>query len=83
MVSAPLTPVEKYNIPTKAVVADAADPATRDAGVAGILSATDRLDVGVLINNVGASHEMPVAFAETDPAEIDQIIQTVSWSMHP
>lgn len=36
----------------------------------------------MLINNVGASHEMPVAFAETDPAEIDAIVQTnISWTL--
>ncbi len=29
------------------------------------------------VNNVGASHEMPVSFAETDPEEMDTIIQTV------
>jgi short-subunit dehydrogenase len=32
----------------------------------------------IIVNNAGASHEMPVLFAETDPEEIDTIVQTVS-----
>ncbi|KAK0525630.1 hypothetical protein OC834_001901 [Tilletia horrida] len=33
------------------------------------------LTVGVLVNNVGKSHNMPVTFDETDPEEIRQIIE--------
>ena len=31
----------------------------------------------MVVNNVGSSHEMPVAFAETDESEIENILQTV------
>ncbi|KAL1407346.1 hypothetical protein Q8F55_006768 [Vanrija albida] len=73
---------DKYKVPTKTVVADAADAAGLHAGVARIAAAAAGVDLGVLINNVGASHEMPVAFAETDAAEIDAIIQTnISWTL--
>ena len=34
-------------------------------------------DVLIVVNNVGASVEMPVPFAESDPEEIDNILQTV------
>lgn len=68
-------------MPTKTVIADAADVAGRDAAIARVVAATRDIDLGVLINNVGASHEMPVAFADTDPAEIDAIIQTVSGAL--
>lgn len=36
------------------------------------------LDVAILVNNVGASHDMPVSFAETEAEEIENIVQTVS-----
>ncbi|KAM7203454.1 3-ketoacyl-coa reductase [Naviculisporaceae sp. PSN 640] len=32
------------------------------------------LDVGILINNVGQSHDIPTPFLETDPAEIQSIV---------
>lgn len=32
------------------------------------------LDVGILINNVGQSHNIPTPFLETDPAEIQSIV---------
>ena len=32
------------------------------------------LDVAILVNNVGKSHEMPVSFLETDDAEMEDII---------
>lgn len=41
---------------------------------------TRKLDLAILVNNVGASHDMPVSFAETDAAEIENIVQTVSAS---
>lgn len=34
----------------------------------------ERLDVAILVNNVGKSHEMPVSFLETDDAEMEDII---------
>ncbi len=35
----------------------------------------DQLDIGILINNVGQSHSIPVPFAITDQKEIDAIVQ--------
>ncbi|TXT13106.1 hypothetical protein VHUM_01507 [Vanrija humicola] len=73
---------DKYNVPTKTVVADAADAAGLHSSVERIAAVAGSVDLGVLINNVGASHEMPVAFAETDAAEIDAIVQTnISWTL--
>lgn len=72
----------KYKVPSKTVIADAADAAGLHAAVARVAAVASEVDLGVLVNNVGASHEMPVQFAETAPSEIDQIIQTnVSWTL--
>lgn len=72
----------KYKVPTKTVIADAADVVGRDAAIARVVVATQDVDFGVLINNVGMSHDMPVAFADTDAAEIDAIVATnISWTL--
>lgn len=72
----------KYKAPSKTVIADAADAAGLHAAVKRVADVASEVDLGILVNNVGASHEMPVAFAETSPSEIDQIIQTnVSWTL--
>lgn len=34
--------------------------------------------VGILVNNAGVSHNMPVPFAETDIEEMENILQVVS-----
>jgi NAD(P)-dependent dehydrogenase (short-subunit alcohol dehydrogenase family) len=73
-----LTEESKYGVKTKTVSVDMASPSARAMAFAEVEKMSKDLDLGVLINNVGASHEMPVAFAETDPAEMEAIIQTVS-----
>lgn len=71
-----------HKIRTLSVVADAADPADLHAAVQRVAAVARTVDTGILINNVGASHDMPVAFHETDPAEIDAIVQTnISWTL--
>ncbi|KAE8222583.1 hypothetical protein CF319_g4246 [Tilletia indica] len=40
-----------------------------------LLSGLSGLTIGVLVNNVGKSHQLPVTFNETDPEEIRQIIE--------
>jgi 17beta-estradiol 17-dehydrogenase / very-long-chain 3-oxoacyl-CoA reductase len=71
-----------HKIRALSVVADAADPKDLHAAVERIAAVARTVDTGILINNVGASHEMPVAFHETDPAEIDNIVQTnISWTL--
>ncbi|BEI79908.1 hypothetical protein CcaverHIS002_0104370 [Cutaneotrichosporon cavernicola] len=71
-----------HKIRALSVVADAADPADLHAAVKRIADIARTVDTGILINNVGASHEMPVAFHETDPTEIDNIVQTnISWTL--
>lgn len=73
----------KYKAPSKTVIADAADAVGLPAAIARVAATAADVDLGVLVNNVGASHEMPVSFAETDPREIDQIVQTnISWTLH-
>jgi 17beta-estradiol 17-dehydrogenase / very-long-chain 3-oxoacyl-CoA reductase len=69
----------KYGVDTKIVTVDVSKPTEQRASVfMEIEKMVQGLDLGVLVNNVGASHEMPVDFAETDPEEMDTIIQTVS-----
>ena len=34
----------------------------------------DSLDIAILINNVGASHFIPVSFTQTEPSEVNSII---------
>ncbi|WVQ77875.1 long-chain 3-oxoacyl-CoA reductase [Cryptococcus sp. DSM 104548] len=72
----------KYGVLTKSVVVDVATPgAARDGALNQLELLAKSLDIGVLINNVGASHTMPVSFAETERAEIDRIIETnVTWT---
>lgn len=57
---------------------DFASPSSRDEKFSELGEMIKPLDVAILVNNVGASHEMPVAFAETEEAEIENIVQTVS-----
>jgi 17beta-estradiol 17-dehydrogenase / very-long-chain 3-oxoacyl-CoA reductase len=40
--------------------------------------AQPEVQVGVLVNNAGVSHSMPVSFAETTLEEMDNILQVVS-----
>lgn len=63
---------QKYNTPTKTLAIDFA--ANSDDEYAGLSALVDGLDVAILINNVGASHSIPVPFTETTPAEVKNII---------
>lgn len=61
---------------------DFASPESRAEKLAEVKETISSIDIGVLINNVGASHEMPVAFQDTTVEEMESIIQTVcpiSW----
>lgn len=48
--------------------------ANSDADYSKLKSAVDSLDISILINNVGLSHNIPVPFAETDEKEMRDII---------
>ena len=48
--------------------------ANNDEDYAKLKALVDGLDVGILINNVGASHSIPVPFTQTSPKEMENII---------
>ncbi|KAJ9101778.1 hypothetical protein QFC21_003117 [Naganishia friedmannii] len=62
----------KYNVQTKVV---AIDLAAKDVSFEEIESAIQLIQVGVLVNNAGVSHHMPVPFALTSDKEAANIIQ--------
>ena len=62
----------KYNTPTKTLAMDFA--ANNDDDYAKLKALVDSLDVAILINNVGASHSIPVPFTQTDQSEVNSII---------
>ncbi|CEH11754.1 3-ketoacyl-reductase [Ceraceosorus bombacis] len=63
------------SVETKVVAIDFATAGPKaEKGWADLKSAVEGLDVGVLVNNVGVSHSMPVPFAETSDGEIDSIV---------
>lgn len=62
---------------TRFVTVDFASPSSRAEKLAELEQTIAALDIGVLINNVGASHEMPVSFEDTSVEEMENIIQTV------
>lgn len=57
---------------TKTLAIDFSTVATDD--YTALSSLTADLDVGILINNVGKSHDIPVPFAQTQQAEMDDIV---------
>ena len=61
-----------YNVKIKSLAIDFAD--NHDPDYAELKSLVSDLDVAVLINNVGKSHDIPVTFAETSPEEMRDII---------
>ena len=61
-----------YNVKTKILAMDFAD--NHDPDYARLDSLVSELDVAVLINNVGKSHDIPVTFAETSREEMRDII---------
>jgi 17beta-estradiol 17-dehydrogenase / very-long-chain 3-oxoacyl-CoA reductase len=80
----------KYNVKTRTVVVDLSSPSSRGPAFAQLESLSKELDIAVLgelpllsrsltlVNNAGSSHEMPVAFADTTPEELETIVQVVS-----
>jgi 17beta-estradiol 17-dehydrogenase / very-long-chain 3-oxoacyl-CoA reductase len=64
-------------VQTRFVTVDFASPSSRAEKLAELEQTIAALDIGVLINNVGASHEMPVSFEDTSVEEMENIIQTV------
>ena len=48
--------------------------ANNDDDYAKLKALVDSLDVAILINNVGASHSIPVPFTQTDRSEVKSII---------
>lgn len=54
---------------------DFAARADNDADYARLQALVDGLDVAILINNVGLSHNIPVPFMQTPSEEIDDIIE--------
>ncbi|KAJ9122805.1 hypothetical protein QFC24_004236 [Naganishia onofrii] len=62
----------KYNVQTKVI---AIDLAAKDVSFEELESAVKLIQVGVLVNNAGVSHHMPVPFALTSDKEAANIIQ--------
>ena len=62
----------KYNTSTKVLAMDFG--ANRDDDYAKLKAMVDSLDVAILINNVGASHSIPVPFIQTEQSEVHSII---------
>lgn len=63
---------EKYKVQTKTLAMDFA--ANKDSDFASLKKTATDLDISILINNVGLSHNMPVPFAETPEQEMRDII---------
>ncbi|WWC88981.1 uncharacterized protein L201_003896 [Kwoniella dendrophila CBS 6074] len=74
----------KYGVKTKSFVVDVAQPGSaRDETLSQIELFAKSNDLGVLINNVGASHVMPIPFAETERSEMNQIVETnINWTLY-
>ncbi|RPA83663.1 NAD(P)-binding protein [Ascobolus immersus RN42] len=63
---------EKYKVETRTVAMDFAK--NDDSDYARLAQEVNNLDVSILVNNVGKSHDIPVPFAETDLNEMKDII---------
>ena len=63
---------QKFNTPTKTLAMDFG--ANNNADYDKLKALTADMDVGILINNVGMSHNIPVPFTETPVHELDQIV---------
>ncbi|ORX35602.1 putative ketoreductase [Kockovaella imperatae] len=66
----------KYKVDCKTVMVDLGDASSRAKGFAQVEKLAQELDVAVLVNNAGVSHEVCVIFNETPHEEIDAIVQT-------
>eukprot|EP00892_Ulva_mutabilis_P001653 jgi/Ulvmu1/11489/UM077_0038.1 len=68
---------QKYGVETKYYAADLADAGKESIDQScwyGLKSNINGMDIGVLINNAGMSHDHPQFFSELDPAEVDNMI---------
>jgi 17beta-estradiol 17-dehydrogenase / very-long-chain 3-oxoacyl-CoA reductase len=63
---------QKYNVQTKLYAMDFA--ANQDSDFVNLQTLVSELDVSILINNVGQSHNIPVPFADTPEQEMKDII---------
>jgi 17beta-estradiol 17-dehydrogenase / very-long-chain 3-oxoacyl-CoA reductase len=63
---------EKYKVATKTLSMDASK--AEDADYENFANLIKDIDVGVLVNNVGQSHEIPVPFHATEVSELQAII---------
>lgn len=64
---------QKYNVETRTFAMDYAQ--NKDDDFKKLKAVVDEIkDVGILVNNVGLSHSIPVPFAETPEAEVRDII---------
>jgi 17beta-estradiol 17-dehydrogenase / very-long-chain 3-oxoacyl-CoA reductase len=72
--AAAATLTEKYGVEVKHFALDAKDTSPVTYAKFATWVKEELGDVGVLINNVGQSHEMPVPFLETDDQELRDII---------
>ena len=63
---------QRCRVQTRTLAMDFA--ANLEADYTRLRTAIHDLDIGILINNVGLSHSIPVPFAETPPAELAGII---------
>jgi short-subunit dehydrogenase len=63
---------------TKTIAMDLSKPTPQAFSAYSEWLASPGVEVGVLINNAGVSHSMPVSFAETSQEEMDTILQVVS-----
>jgi 17beta-estradiol 17-dehydrogenase / very-long-chain 3-oxoacyl-CoA reductase len=63
---------QKYKVQTKTHSIDFAKAG--DAEYAEFAKSVEDLDVGVLVNNVGKSHSMPVYFVDTPKDELEDIV---------
>jgi len=63
----------KYNVSTKTHAIDFSKPDQK--AYDGLATLVSGLDIGVLVNNVGRSHDIPVYFHETPEDEIRDILQ--------
>ncbi|KIJ51218.1 hypothetical protein M422DRAFT_26645 [Sphaerobolus stellatus SS14] len=65
--------VEKFGVKTLTQAIDFSKE--EEASWQGLTNKLATLDIGVLVNNVGKSHEMPVDFVETSDQEMRDILQ--------
>jgi len=63
----------KYNVQAKTLAIDFANSSPSDYDT--LKSLASELDIAILVNNVGKSHDIPVPFALTSPEEMHDIIE--------